>query len=99
MAEVYPPGNVRLFYRSAGFKSGVHVVADVLSSDLSVDSGLVLTEIGNGMYYFDYVFLVGYFSVMFYEAGIPMTTQNFLIKKDSSGIFIRSSNCRNLVGW
>jgi len=87
MAEIYPPGNVRLFYRSAGFKSGVHVVADVLSSDLSVDPGLVLTEIGNGMYCFDDRFLVGYFSEMCDEAGIPMTTQYFVIKNDSSGIF------------
>ena len=99
MAEIYPPGNVRLFYRSSGFKSGVHVVADVLSSDLSVDSGFVLTEISNGMYYFDYLFPVGYFAVMFYEGGIPMTTQNFLIKKDSSGIFIGSSNRGDLIGW
>lgn len=84
MAEIYPPGRTRLFYRSSGFTPGLSVTANVLSSSLVWINGLLLYEVGDGIYYLDVEFSLGTYSITFFENGEPVTTQNFLIKSNPS---------------
>jgi hypothetical protein len=80
MAEDYPPGLSRLWYRSSGFKEGQIVTADFRDPHLKKYLGLNFVEAGDGLYYLDYQFrTLGIHIAIIYENGIKVTSQNFRI--------------------
>ena len=95
MAERYPPGPVRLWYRATGFAEGVNVVGDFRGPGGIRDMGLTFTEDSDGMYYLEYNFtMAGSYALMMFEDGVKKTSQNFLIEKLPSG-GLRGSNLLN----
>jgi len=85
MAEVYPPGVNRIFYQASGFRTGLEVKVDVLKPDFT-NHEKFLTEIGGGLYYFDFNFYQeGTWIGVFYEDGEKKKTQPWSIRKEPSG--------------
>jgi hypothetical protein len=97
MAEIYPPGKNRIFYRATSFKIGLTVTADIIDPDLCSDCSIALTEVVDvkGLYYFDYTFRVGPYIVYFYENGVETWSQAYSIRKDSKGF--RASPGSNVI--
>lgn len=80
MAEEYFVGSNRIIYKSTAFKEGLAIFVDLLRPDMSREPSIVLTEIGDGLYYFEYNFLeVGVYTGIFYENGVKKISQNFRI--------------------
>ena len=50
------PGKHRVFYKSTNFQEGIVVTTYVILPDLSKTDGIILTEVGDGLYCFDYIF-------------------------------------------
>jgi hypothetical protein len=83
MAEDYPLGTSKLWYRSTRFKEGLVVTADFRGPDLIKYSGLSFEEAREGLYYLDYTFQTsGIHIVIIYENGIKVTSQNFRITRN-----------------
>jgi len=86
VAEQYPPGVNRIFYKSTGFKEGLEIQVDILYPNMGNDAGIFLTEVGGGLYYFDYNFpAVGIYAAVFWENGIKRGAQVYNIKGDFEG--------------
>ena len=85
MAEQYSPGANRIFYKSSGFKEGLEVWVSIHYPDLHEDQ-VILVELGEGIYYFDYNFeIVGMYVTVFYEDGNKCGIQVYNIKKEVRG--------------
>lgn len=87
MAEIYPPGINRIFYRATSFRIGLEIKANIIDPNLCSDIWMILTEITNvkGLYYFDFNFSVGPYIIYFYENNIEKWSQAYSIRKESSG--------------
>lgn len=98
MAEIYPPGKNRIFYRATSFKIGLEVKADIICPELCSDGVVILTEVTGvkGLYYFDYVFKVGPYIIYFYENGVERWSQAYSIRKDSKGFRTPGDNVINV---
>jgi len=88
MAEIYPLGKNRIFYRPQGFIVGLLLTVDMINPRLKLDNQnsnndkLELIEFGDGLYYFDYLFsLEGTYIGTFYENGVKKTSQAFSTKR------------------
>lgn len=85
MAEHYPPGLQRLWYRATGFNEGMVVKGDFKGPGGIQHTGLTFTEDSGGLYFLDYDFpVVGSYVVVISENGVKKTSQNFLIEKPPS---------------
>jgi len=74
-----------LWYRAAGFVEGADVEGDVRGPGGIRNSGLTFTEDSDGLYYFDYDFLVvGSYVMLIRQDGVKVTSQNFIIEKPPS---------------
>ena len=83
MADFYPTGNVRLFYRSVGSRTDIIPTANVTQPDFSVLSGFELLNLNNGLYCFEHVFTKeGSYLIVFYENGLMTTIQHLEIKRN-----------------
>lgn len=98
MAEIYPPGVNRIFYRAKSFKEGLNVSADILDPDLNNHVSIPLIEINGvkGLYYLDYNFREGSYILYFYENGVETWSQAYSIRKESSKGF-RASPGNNVI--
>lgn len=89
MADFYPPGNVRLFYRSVGSKVDVIPTAGITGPDFSVIPGIELRPLGGGVFCFEWNFVKdGSYLVTFYENGFVTTIHHLEIhreKKQANG--------------
>ncbi len=97
MAEQYPPGVNRIFYKSTGFIEGLTVSVDILYPDMNDDDGIILIEVGGGLYYFDYDFpSIGVYAAVFYEDGVKRCPQVYNIRRESGatggGLVMRFGN-------
>lgn len=88
MAEIYPLGKNRIFYRPQGFVEGLIVTVDMIDPRLKLnnqndnDDMIMLIEFGEGLYYFDYSFsLEGTYIGIFYENGKKRTSQAFSTRR------------------
>lgn len=80
MAQLYYTGVSRILYKARGFASGKSVTAHIWSPDLVKSELLILTEIGDGLYYLDYDFTSeGAYLGKFYENGISSTYDVFRV--------------------
>jgi hypothetical protein len=80
MAEVYQIGTQRIFYRSRQFKTGKVVTMDILDPDLIWIYDVMFTEVGSGLYFYDFNFLAhGTYVAVVYEDGEKVVSQNFLV--------------------
>lgn len=79
MAEIYPIGQNRIFYRSQGFTPGLNISVEMLDPELEMGSRDDLDETEHpGLYYFDYVFLLeGTYIGIFYEGDDRIASQAF----------------------
>jgi hypothetical protein len=85
MAERYPPGRHRIFYRSTAFQSGINVTVQMLRPDGVWDTEVALDDVGNGLYRLDILFnKEGTWVGLFFEDGSKKVTQNFLVKRERS---------------
>jgi len=85
MAERYFLGSNRIIYRSTSFQEGLNVVVNLFHPDLTEESGIALTEIREGLYYFEHKFVKkGIYTGIFYEDGVKVTSQNFKIEDEPS---------------
>lgn len=83
MAEEYPVGKNRIFYRATAFKEGLDVKVNLLCPNLDNHKDIDLIEFEEGIYYFDYDFRQeGVWVGVFFENGDKKTSQNFRIRKD-----------------
>jgi hypothetical protein len=90
VAEHYPPGKVRIFYQATGFKAGLQVTANLLLPGSCWACGIILLDVEEGIYYFDYNFSVeGDYLGVFYENGEKRTTRHFNIKQNNGGVVIK----------
>jgi len=99
MAEKYPPGLVRLWYRATGFKEGIKVTGDFRGPEGIRDIALEFEEEGDGIYFLDYHFpMVGSYVGIFLEDGIKKVSQNFNIEEPFRGgrLILRGSNLLNV---
>ena len=82
MAELLPNlGKNRIFYRAAAFKDGLIVTANILDPNLEEINNIEFVPIGKGFYYYDYYFnKEGTYLVNFYENGIQMASQAYLVQ-------------------
>ena len=88
MAEEYITGLNRIVYRSTNFGEGFNIFVDLYNPIGSREPSIVLVEIGEGLYYFEYSFVMqGIYTGIFYENGVNKTSQNFRIAKNVSGGF------------
>ena len=80
MAERYPLGVGRIFYRAKVFATGRTVTMDILNPSLKWMEGIKLMEIGEGLYYIDFNFAMkGTYMAIFYEGGEKVISQNFFV--------------------
>lgn len=87
MAERYPSGENRIFYRSIGFREGIVVTMDIISPSLSWNEGILLTEVGKGLYFLDFDFYEdGTYGAVVYENGQEVISQTYLISDEPIGI-------------
>ena len=85
MAEEYPLGQNRIFYRSTSFREGLQIIVDLLCPNLDNHKGIELVELGEGIYYFDFDFThEGVWVGVFFEDSVKRTSQNFRIKRKIS---------------
>jgi len=83
MAERYPPGRHRIFYRSTSFQSGLDVTVIMLGPDDVWTDEVPLEDVGNGLYRLDYLFnREGTWVGLFSEDGVKKVTQNFLVLRE-----------------
>jgi hypothetical protein len=84
MAEIYTKGHYRIFYRSTAFTELLVVLVDLVYKDLSsILCQVQLSEVGGGLYYFDCLFhSLGAYVGKFYENGVLVSTQNFLVVRE-----------------
>ena len=101
MAEEYLIGTNRIVYRSTNFDVDLHVFVDLYRPNGLRVPSIILTEMGEGLYFFRYDFFdMGVYTGIFYEDGYKKTSQNFrILKKDvSSGSVIRPFLGDNVIG-
>lgn len=85
MAEQYPLGLHKIVYKSTGFKKELTIFVDLHRPDTGREPSIILTEMEEGLYYFEYNFTnKGVYSGIFYENGVKVTSQNFRIDDESS---------------
>jgi len=83
MAERYPPGHHRIFYRSTSFQEGLDVTAKLLSPDDVWNDEVTLEDVGNGLYKLEVWFdKEGTWVGLFFEDGVKKVTQNFLVMRE-----------------
>lgn len=83
MAERYPPGHHRLFYRATAFQTGLTVSAKMLGPDDVWSDEFELEDVGNGLYRFEFYFKQeGTWVGLFYENGEKKVSQNFLVMRE-----------------
>lgn len=88
MAEEYIVGLNRIVYRSTNFEEGFNVFVDLYYPDGHREPSVILVEMGEGLYYFEYNFsMEGIYTGIFYENGVKKVSQNFRIAKSISGGF------------
>jgi hypothetical protein len=86
MAENYPPGWRRIWYKSGGFKEGLNVTVDFLSPSLGKFEDLALVEESGGRYYLDFEFNeYGDWIGTIYENGEKVSCQAYWIYSPSRG--------------
>lgn len=99
MAEIYPLGKNRIFYRPQGFVEGLTVTVDMIDPDLQDDDGVELTEFRAGLYYFDYYFSIeGTYIGIFYEDGKKRTSQAFSTRKLPARVDVTEGGFRPFLG-
>ena len=82
MAEIYPLGENRIFYRTQGFIEDLFIAVTMTDPDLITAFTIFLTEFDGGLYYFDYTFLKsGTYIGVFYEDGVKRTSQAFSTRR------------------
>jgi len=88
MAEIYPLGSNRIVYRSTNFAGGLGIFVDLYGPDGLRMPSVPLTELGEGLYYFEFTFSkLGIYTGLFYENGTKRTSQNFNIRGNPDGGF------------
>lgn len=108
MAEIYPLGQNRIFYRTSPLSNPVEVTADLLDPDLNNHVHIVLEKVVDldesiipGLYYFEPFFsLEGTYIAIFYEDGVEKTSQAFSTRKIptvSEGGGFRSFRGENVI--
>lgn len=104
MAEIYPPGDNRIFYHIRGDSDGVTIKVDLLDPDLNNHTNIkeLIPVVGvKGLYYFNFTFREGsYFAVYREIRGgetIRKWSQAYSIRKDSlEPSFQKKGNLLNL---
>lgn len=95
MAERYPPGRHRIFYRSTSFQEGMSVSMKMLNPDDVWSEEVELDDVGNGLYKFEFLFnREGTWIGLFYENGVKRVSQNFLVMREMP----RNLGCNVLNG-
>lgn len=80
MSDSYSIGVNRIFYRSTGFKSGIDVTCDLFFPNLSCINGILLNELRDGIYFFDYNFnQIGFYLGVFLENNVKKESRSFQI--------------------
>lgn len=77
MAENYPVGKNRIFYKATAFRENLVVTVDVLDPQFNKYCGIQLVEVDGmgGLYYFDFTFEIGTYLMVFYECGQKTVSQ------------------------
>jgi len=97
MAERYLLGGNRIIYKSMNFQEGLEVFVDLYRPDFTRELSIILTELGDGLYYFEYNFSqVGVYTGIFYENGEKKISQNFKIEKSVTGRMVPGTNLINI---
>ena len=109
MAEEYLIGTNRIVYRSTNFEEDLEIFVDLYRPNGSREPSRILTEMEEGLYYFEYNFSVaGIWTGIFYEKHWDdeleekvykkKISQNFrILKKDVSSGGIRSFLGDNVI--
>lgn len=96
MAENYPPGLQRIWYKSKGFQEGLNATIDFLSSSMRKFEGLPFIEESGGRYYLDFLFDErGNWMSTIYENGQKTTCQCYWIYRSED---LRRVIRGNIVG-
>ncbi len=101
MAEIYPPGDNRIFYHIRANSDSVSVRVDLLDPDLNNHTNIELTPAAGieGLYYFDYTFREGPYIAVYFEIKndivVRKWSQAYSIRKESGGF--RSSPGGNVI--
>jgi len=83
MAERYPPGRHKIYYRSTAFQEGVTVTALMLSPTGKWAPEVTLDDVGNGLYRFEVDFTQsGTWVGLFAEDGERKLSQNFFVCRE-----------------
>jgi hypothetical protein len=83
MAERYPPGRHRIFYRSTSFQEGLIVTVRMLNPDDVWLDEVTLEDMGSGLYRLGIQFdKEGTWVGLFSENGMKKLTQNFLVMRE-----------------
>lgn len=80
MADFYPTGTVRLYYRSRGGRSDANPTARITGPGLQVSDEINLGSMDDGIYWFEHKFTKrGSYLVVFYENSVMTTMQHLEI--------------------
>lgn len=83
MAERYPPGRHKIYYRSTGFQEGVTVTAELLSPSGEWLEEVTLDDMGKGLYQMVVNFTqAGTWVGLFSEDGMRKLSQNFFVCRE-----------------
>lgn len=74
------PGKSRILYKASGFTTGLTITVKLRNSDNLIEyPEIYLTEIADGIYYFDYTWPVGKFIGIFKENGVKKAVEFFTV--------------------
>ena len=87
MVNLYFVGENRIFYKAASFAIGKTVTAYLWNPSMVKSALQTFTEIGEGLYYLDYNFVVeGNYVGKFYENGVAIISQIFRVNTISTQV-------------
>lgn len=97
MAEDYTLGLCKIVYRATNFGERLDIFVDLYDPDGLRIPSILLMEMGEGLYWFKYVFLKsGIYSGIFYEDGVKKISQNFRITSTKGlGTFLGNNVINN----
>lgn len=85
MAERYPPGRHKIYYRASAFQEGLTVSVKMLNPNDIWSDDMELMDVGNGLYRFEILFdISGTWVGLFSEDGVRKLSQNFFVYREIS---------------
>jgi len=83
MAERYPPGRHKIYYRSTAFQEGLMVTGELMRPDGVWLDEVTLEDAGKGLYRFEVNFTQsGTWVGLFSEDGVRKLSQNFFVCRE-----------------